>query len=156
MIKECVTPIKSVCVIIHCQTIWPSQGCISEDLNVGSIHICSTDVGRPVPFTEEQVATIRMNNNCSGSFQILQQCSSVFMILGREHIQSSFEWGCLNWIAIECLLRKSLLDVYQKVSKVRDRNGILWKSLGPLNWGVVYQMTVAPLTIHSHTLSRFK
>ena len=59
-------------------------------LNISSIHVGSADIGGSVPLAEEHVASIWMNYNCSGPLEVLEQCPSVIVILGREDIEGPF------------------------------------------------------------------
>ena len=90
MIQKCVTPVKSVGLIIHGETIGPAKGGIPEHLDIGAIHVSSGDVGGSIPLAEEHVASIWMNYNCSGPLEVLEQCPSVIVILGREDIEGPF------------------------------------------------------------------
>lgn len=82
MVEQSVTPVQSVLFIVHGKSIGPSKGGVPEHLDVASIHVGSGDVGWPVPFTEEHVATVGVDDNGSGTLEVLQQCPPVFMVLG--------------------------------------------------------------------------
>ena len=89
MVEQSIAPVQSISFVVHGKTIRPAQCCIPEDCHIGSVHVGSADVGRSVPLTEEHVASVRMNNNSSGSLEILEQCSPVVVVLCGQNIECS-------------------------------------------------------------------
>lgn len=55
MIKESVTPIKTICLEVDGETVRPTQSDILENVDVSPISMCSTDVGWSIPLGEEYI-----------------------------------------------------------------------------------------------------
>ena len=89
VIEQSVAPVKPIPFVIHRKTVGPSEQNVSEDLNVGAVRIGARDVGGPVPLWEEDVAFVWVNDNSSGSLQILQKGSPVGNVSGAQHVQGS-------------------------------------------------------------------
>ena len=87
MIQQRVAPVQSVGLVVHGEAVGPAEGGVPEHLDVGAVHVSPGDVGWSIPLAEEHVASIWMNYNCSGPLEVLEQCPSVIVILGREDIE---------------------------------------------------------------------
>lgn len=73
MIQQSITPVEPVRLIIHGQTVRPTQEDIPKDLDIGSVAVSPADVCRSVPFGEEDVALVGVDHNGPGPLQIAQQ-----------------------------------------------------------------------------------
>ena len=72
VIKKSITPVEFVSLVINTQSIWPSKKDSPEDHDSCSIEMCSRDICRSIPFREEDVSSVGMNDDCSGSLQVLK------------------------------------------------------------------------------------
>jgi len=87
VVEQGVAPVKSVALVVHREAIGPAQQDVLEDLDIGAVGVSPGDVGWPVPLGEEDEALVGVNDDGSGTLQVLEQRPAVGDVSGAQNVQ---------------------------------------------------------------------
>ena len=88
MVQQGVAPIESGGLIVHGEAVGPTEQHVAEHLHSCSVHVCSADIRRTVPFAVEHVTTVGVDHNGTRSLQVLQQGSSIVVVPRGQDVGS--------------------------------------------------------------------